>query len=67
MIRSAILYQCKPLDFLKFSSREKYIDFLQSKNGLSIPIKIISNGPTWKDKRLVRLTNGGANNGNSGS
>lgn len=62
-----ILFNCKPMEFLKFQgwkediSRTKkfedlpveareYVNFLQSKEGLNVPISIVSVGPTSKQK-----------------
>ena len=39
--------------FLEFSGWQEYVDFLQSKDGLNVPIKILSFSPTWKEKILV--------------
>lgn len=36
--------------FLEFPAWQDYVNFLQSKEGLNCPIKILSFGPTWKDK-----------------
>lgn len=50
-IRSDILFRCRPMDFIKFTCPEKYIDFMQSKDGLNTPIKIISTGPSYEEKQ----------------
>jgi adenylosuccinate synthase len=60
-----ILAQCRPLDLKTFKSREqattskktqlsaemeKFIEYIEK--NLDIPVKIVSVGPTWKDKIL---------------
>lgn len=56
-IRSEILFKCRPMDFMKFTSPEEYIDFLQSKDGLNTPIRIISVGPTHNKKKILDIIN----------
>lgn len=46
-----MLFNCRPLEFENFHSRQDLVSYLQSKQGLGIPIRIISRGPTWKDKQ----------------
>ncbi|MBI2449964.1 MAG: adenylosuccinate synthetase [Candidatus Nealsonbacteria bacterium] len=38
--------------FIEFSAWQELVDFLQNKNGLNCPIKILSFGPTWKEKKI---------------
>lgn len=62
-----LLFDCRPLKFLKFKGwsedlskpkkiedlprpAHEYLNFLESSEGVGIPISLISCGPTWADK-----------------
>lgn len=49
---SQILFHCKPKDFLEFRKWQEFISFLQSKDGLNVPVKILSFSSTWEGKIL---------------
>ena len=68
---AAMLFKCKPAEFREFKSwsatgpditvrtlqpeLSRFLSYLESPEGLGIPVGLISNGPTAKDKTLLKL------------
>lgn len=47
---AGVLAACRPAEELRLPTPDALVALLESSGGLGVPVKVVSSGPTWRDK-----------------